>query len=411
MTEKQLLIKSFCRGSRGTVFSKRVPLAAGGRKRRRMMNKRSIIFLLVIIFLFSCGKKGPLNLEPELIPKAVAKLKLFQIGDNLKLEWDFPQVLAGKKKDELEIEKINRIHIYYSDKEILGGKFRKKSTLLKKLKLEDLTQSPPPLIPESSSPGMREIKNLSYFINIPFKLKELDNKQHFFGIQYYYQKKRSPLSEIVFIFSRAPVKPVTNLKLNHENKVIKLTWDKPLLDEAGKSITDIAGYNIYRKIEPEKAEEAEVNVETIEKEVFRKINRSNVLIEYYEDKDTGTNGSYSYYVSAVISKQIESAPSETVSIKVTDIFPPEIPANLVCFKAQDHLFLTWKPVMDTDFSHYRVYRRLSPDKEFQLAADKVTSTSYKDKDLKASKTYFYVVTSVDKKGNESEYSNEVKEQF
>jgi ketosteroid isomerase-like protein len=27
---KQLLIKSFCRGSRGTVFSKRVPLAAGG---------------------------------------------------------------------------------------------------------------------------------------------------------------------------------------------------------------------------------------------------------------------------------------------------------------------------------------------------------------------------------------------
>ncbi|MGD2087973.1 MAG: hypothetical protein PVH61_17475 [Candidatus Aminicenantes bacterium] len=27
------LIKSFCRGSRGTVFSKRVPLAAGGKVR------------------------------------------------------------------------------------------------------------------------------------------------------------------------------------------------------------------------------------------------------------------------------------------------------------------------------------------------------------------------------------------
>jgi len=27
------LIKSFCRGSRGTVFSKRVPLAAGGKRR------------------------------------------------------------------------------------------------------------------------------------------------------------------------------------------------------------------------------------------------------------------------------------------------------------------------------------------------------------------------------------------
>jgi hypothetical protein len=327
------------------------------------------------------------------------------------LEWDFPQVLADKKRTDFEIEKITRIYIYYSDKEILGGKFRKKSTLLKKLKLEDLTQSPPPKNPAPVRPGMREKKNLSYFINIPFKLKELDNKQHFFGIQYYYLKKRSPMSEIVFIFSRAPVKPVTDIKLNHENKVIKLTWAKPLLDEAGKSITDIAGYNIYRKIESEKAGEAEANIGTIEEETFSKINRSSVLLEYYEDKDTGTNGNYSYYVSAVISNQIESAPSETVSIKVTDIFPPEIPANLVCFKAQDHLFLTWKPVKDTDFSHYRVYRRLPPDEEFQLLADKVTATSYKDLDLKAGETYFYVVTSVDTKGNESEYSNEVKEQF
>ena len=375
------------------------------------MNKQSSIFLLVIIFLFGCGKKGPLRLEPELIPKAAEKLKLFQIGNNLKLEWDFPQALADKKKTELEIAKISKIYIYYSDKEILGGKFRKKSTLLKKLKPEDLIQSPPPLTPAPIRPGMREVKNLSYFINIPFKLKELDNKQNFFGIQYYYQKKKSPMSEIVFIFSRAPVKPVTDLKLNHENKVIKLSWAKPLLDEAGKSITDIAGYNIYRKIEPEKAGEAAANIGTLEEEVFSKVNRSNVLIEYYEDKDTGINGNYSYYVSAVISNQIESAPSETVSIKVTDIFPPEIPANLVCFKAQDHLFLTWKPVLDTDFSHYRVYRRLPANKEFQLVADKVTSTSYKDKDLKAGKTYFYVVTSVDTKGNESEYSNEVKEQF
>ena len=375
------------------------------------MNKQIGLSLLAIIFLLGCGKKGPLQLEPGLIPMAAEKLKLIQIGDQLKLEWDFPQVLADKQKTPLEADKIDRVYIYYSDKEIPGEKFRKKSTLLKKLKLEDLTPSPQPLTPAPVKPGMKEIKNYTYFINIPFKLKELDNKQHFLGIQYYYQKKWSPMSEIAFIFTRAPVKPVTDLKLNLEKKVIKLKWAKPLLDESSKSITEIAGYNIYRKIEPEKAGEAEANVETTGKEVFAKINRANVLIEYYEDKDTGINGNYSYYVSAVISNQIESAPSQTVSIKVTDIFPPEIPANLVCFKAQDHLFLTWKPVMDTDLSHYRVYRRLSPNEEYQLAADKVTAANYKDKDLKAGNTYFYVVTAVDTKGNESEYSNEVKEQF
>jgi hypothetical protein len=33
---KQLLMKSFCRGSRGAVFSKRAPLAAGGKKQGNM---------------------------------------------------------------------------------------------------------------------------------------------------------------------------------------------------------------------------------------------------------------------------------------------------------------------------------------------------------------------------------------
>ena len=138
------------------------------------MNKRIIIFLLLIIPLFCCGKKGPLRLEPELVPKAAEKLQLFQIGNNFKLEWDFPQALADKKRTELEIAKIKKIYIYYSNKEILGGKFRKKSTLLKKLKMEDLTQSPPPLTTAPSKPGMKERKNLSYFIDIPFKVLPKD---------------------------------------------------------------------------------------------------------------------------------------------------------------------------------------------------------------------------------------------
>lgn len=379
-----------------------------------MMIKRIGLFLLIVIFLLGCGKKGPLKLEPQLMPKEIENLQIFQVGDTIKLQWDFPQTLAGKKKTQLEPEKIGKIYIYYSNKEILGGKFKKKSTLLKKPGLEDLTEAPFSSSKSSTSSGKTALKNFSYFLAIPFKLKELDNKDHFFGIQYYYQKKKSPMSQIAFIHTMVPVKPVADLKIDQENKVIKLRWSKPLQDEAGNPITTITGYNIYRKIEPEEAGEAETGT-TGESTaagtgVFGKINQKNVLVEYYEDMDTGINGNYSYYVSAVISNQIETAPSPLVSIRITDIFPPEVPANLVCFKAQDHLFLTWRPVMDTDLSHYRVYRRL-PDGEFRLIADDIAATSYKDKELKEGKTYYYVVTAVDKKGNESQYSNEVKEQF
>jgi fibronectin type 3 domain-containing protein len=375
------------------------------------MIKRIGLFFLSAIFLFSCGKKGPLLLEPELNPSGIIKLEIFQIGYNIKLQWDFPKTLADKKRTPLEPEKIDKIYIYYSDKEILGGKFRKKATLLKKLKMEDLTLAPAKLPASSSSSGKMDTQNLTYFLNLPFKLKELDNKLHFFGVQYYYQKKKSPISKIVSMVSNAPVKPVTNLKLIQENKLNKLSWNKPEQDDVGKSVSNISSYNIYKKIESDEAEKVDVNVESGEFGGFTKCNRGNILTEYYEDMDTGLNGKYTYYVSAVISNEIESVPSETVSIMVADIFPPEIPANLVCFKASDHLFLTWRPVIDTDFSHYRVYRRLPLNNEFLLVADNVTSTSYKDKDLRPGKTYFYVVTSVDAKGNESEYSNEVKEQF
>jgi hypothetical protein len=48
------LIKSFCRGSRGAVFSKRAPLAAGGKsnfmavKRKKIETKRGLTFFLKV---------------------------------------------------------------------------------------------------------------------------------------------------------------------------------------------------------------------------------------------------------------------------------------------------------------------------------------------------------------------------
>jgi predicted small lipoprotein YifL len=396
-----------------------------------MINKTGLILVALMVMPFlSCGKKGPLVLAPEVIPTAVENLQLFQVGDTLKLQWNFPQTLSGQEKKPLEIPEIRKIYIYHSDKEIPGGKFRKKSTLLKKLKIEDLGTasflvSPvSPLAPPAAitaTAGQKEMEKVSYFVILPFKLKELDNKVHYFGIQYDYGKKKSPLSAIVSIQTLAPVNPVTDLKVNRENKVIKLTWTRGLQDETGAAVSTIAGYAIYRKIDrDEEGEKKEVQAEAAPAaaepgetsgSAFKRLNSDNAIKEYYEDMDTGTNGNYSYYVSAVVSKQVESAPSQVVSVRVTDVFPPEVPANLVCFKASDHLFLTWKPASDSDFSHYRLYRRTLSEKEFQLIADQITTTTYKDNDLKAGATYFYVVTSVDSKGNESDYSNEVKEQF
>lgn len=390
--------------------------------------KKIILSLAIIVLFLNCGKKGPLKLKPLQFPKEVKNLELSQVGNKIKLQWDFPQTLpAGKKKTsfEFDIENIKKIHIYYSNKEILGGKFRKKSTLLQKLKPGDLSlvrkalplkplKPLQPLKPQAATQKKqqptktKEIKNLSYFVEIPFGINELDNKVHFFGIQYYYLKKKSPISTIAFINTLIPVKPVTGLRAAGENKMIILEWEKPQQDIANNTVDNIAGYNIFRKIEKDEENSEETKEET---GFFKKLNKKNVLLEYYEDTDTGSNGTYSYYVSTIISSKIESDPSETVSLQVTDIYPPEVPANLVSFKAQDHMFLTWKGVNDQDLSHYRVYRRVPPVKEFRLIADNIAANYYKDTNVEKDKIYVYTVTSVDQKGNESEPSNKAREQF
>lgn len=395
-----------------------------------MIGKTGLI-LLIVLLLVSCGKKGPLKLEPELLPEEITNFELYQVGNSIKLQWAYPQKLKGKVKDKEKAkflpENVKEIRIYYSEKEILGGKFRKKSKLLRKLKPGDLTPVPiemlnfrVPIQRKRSTFGAKQEdwRNLYFYVMLPFQLPQLDNKQHFFAVQYYYQKKKSPLSKVETIRTVVPVQPVSSLKVTNENKMIKLKWQRPAKDMAGNPITGIAGYNVFKKVipEPEKKKAAETQSQE-DKEietgppVFKRLNSDTVLTEYYEDTDTGTSGTYSYYITAAMTSMIESSPSAEKSVKITDIFPPEVPANLVCFKTPDHMLLSWQESRDNDLSHYRIYRRTPRQREFTLIADNVTGKRYHDKGLRSGKLYIYVITAVDDKGNESEYSTPAQERF
>jgi fibronectin type 3 domain-containing protein len=383
------------------------------------MTKKVIFTLMLMsivcvsIFSLNCGKKGPLKLEPEMLPKEAMNLKVFQVGENIRVMWDFQKLLADNKT-ELEPGKITKIQVYYSEKEILGGKFRKKSTLLRKLKMNDLTRYEDPRLSAAleklSSSERKKRERFTYFVDIPFKIKDLTAKPHFFAIRYLYGKKKSPLSKVAFLVTNTPVKSIENLKVTREKKLIKLEWSKPQQDVSGMAVPNIAGYKVFRKMKTT-AQQTDETADEPSDEAFQIISRGNILTEYYEDRDTGQDGEYQYYVSTVISNVIESAPSNVVSINVTDLYPPDIPVNLVSFRASDHMFLTWKAVPDKDLSHYRIYRKHAEKDEFTLVADNVTTNYYKDKKVQKGTLYFYSVTAVDERGNESEYSNIVEEQF
>ncbi len=372
-----------------------------------------MVFGCVLIFSLNCGKRGPLKLEPEMLPKGAVNLKTSQVGENIRVKWEFPKLLEDRKT-ELELDKITKIEVYYSKKEILGGKFRKKSTLLSKLKMEDLTRYEEPwmakVLEKLSSQERKKRERFTYFVDIPFKTKDLTAKSHFFAIRYLYGKKKSPLSNAAHMVTHTPVKPIADLKVTREKKLIKLKWSKSQQDVLGMPVANIAGYQVYRRIKTENTK-TEKTADEPSDEAFEKLNRSNILNEYFEDRDTGIDGEYQYCVSTVVSNDIESAPSNVVSANVTDLYPPDIPVNLVSFRASDHMFLTWKAVPDEDLSHYRIYRKTADENGFTRIADDVTANRYKDNKVQKGTLYFYSVTAVDKRGNESEYSNIVNERF
>jgi predicted small lipoprotein YifL len=394
-----------------------------------MMVKKIIITLAVLLIMainVNCGKKGPLVLEPEAKPEAVLNFKISQMGTDIRLQWDFPAtMMQRRKKIDMEFDKISRILIHYSPKSILDGKFKKKSKVIKKLTMQDLTlvpDSPVATVTPTRNTRTKEKKNLTYSVLIPMKMEKLLDKDHFFAVRYIYKKKKSPISTVVSIRTAMPIKPATGLNITRENKVLKLKWTRPHQDEGGNPVNTIAGYNIFKKIEPEESSEQDTQSQPRPPattsanakgslEGFAKLNKSNVLTEFFEDDDTGTNGKYSYYVTTLISSQIESGPSIPVTVDITDIYPPEVPANLVAFRTSEYMHLTWKDVPDSDLSHYKIYRRTPQIEEFALIANKVTTNHFKDVNVVRGRAYFYVVTSVDKKGNESKYSIEVKERF
>jgi len=71
--------------------------------------------------------------------------------------------------------------------------------------------------------------------------------------------------------------------------------------------------------------------------------------------------------------------------------------------------LIWAPVTDADLDGYDVYRHESGGVPVKLNTDLVKTPAFHDMQVVAGKTYFYSVTAVDVRGNESDRSQEASE--
>lgn len=111
--------------------------------------------------------------------------------------------------------------------------------------------------------------------------------------------------------------------------------------------------------------------------------------------------------------EIEGDDSPPVKVFTNDIFPPSIPTGLqAVFSGPGQLpfiDLVWAPDTDVDLAGYNVYRHEDNEAPKKINSELVKSPAYRDTSLSAGTTYFYSVSAVDLRGNESARSEEANE--
>jgi hypothetical protein len=190
-----------------------------------------------------------------------------------------------------------------------------------------------------------------------------------------------------------------NLTATGGDTEIMLAWTAVATRADGSPFEGFVGYNIYRGTETGRESETPLN-------------REPLRTTTYQDRAVINGHSYFYLVRSVDSPTRpwkESLDSPEASAMSRDLTPPAQPAGLTVVPGVGRIFLTWTENTESDLAGYYVYRSRTSGKHYERLTDKpLDRTTYSDERVKPGVTYYYVVSAVDRAGNESAFSKQQK---
>ncbi len=111
--------------------------------------------------------------------------------------------------------------------------------------------------------------------------------------------------------------------------------------------------------------------------------------------------------------EVEGDDTPEIKVFTDDVFPPSVPTDLQAVFSgpgqQPFIDLVWAPASDADLAGYNVYRREKSGTPVKLNGELIKAPAYRDTNVVSQKKYFYSVSSVDARGNESARSEEANE--
>ncbi|MGA7513392.1 MAG: hypothetical protein WBW46_10905 [Candidatus Sulfotelmatobacter sp.] len=190
---------------------------------------------------------------------------------------------------------------------------------------------------------------------------------------------------------------------------VVLTWTGALLSLPNPNPLRCS-YRVYRRIEGSQRE-----ILVGEREAGMEKNLS------FTDQSFEWEKTYYYHVTTVTTiarpgkpeVSIEGDDTPEVKVFADDVFPPAVPSGLQAVFSgsgqQPFIDLIWAPVPDADLGGYNVYRREEGGTAVKLNSELVKMPAYRDAQVVSGEKYFYSVSAVDLRGNDSKRSEEASE--
>ncbi|MBZ5524227.1 MAG: hypothetical protein LAP21_18485 [Acidobacteriia bacterium] len=349
-------------------------------------NYGNLFALPALAFIVACGSPGA-PLPPSLnIPKPVHDLQAARKSDVVVLSWTSPQQTTD------------------------GALVSKPGKVIVRRAVEN---QPPAVIRELPLPPASR-SNQGQTINFKESLAGLINSSPADFASYTVEVTNSlgrsgGISNRVVVPLVVTASAPTGMQAKLVPEGVSITWSQPWPPQRTSQLTVQYAYRIKRRLEGAARPVVVTQIGSGIQEVA------------FVDTGIEWEKEYQYWITPVTLWQaptgekgeVEGDDSNVVSVTARDVFPPAAPAGVqaVFSGSAQNLFidLTWSPNAEADLAGYNVYRHTEGGQPQKINSGLIKGPSFRDMTVSPGTKYFYSVTAIDLRSNESGRSEETNE--
>ncbi len=365
-----------------------------------------LICALGCAVLASCGAPG-VPIPPSLeLAKPVTDLRAARKGDKVYLAWTVPSKTTDRQT------------VRHPGATLICRSLKVHVTDCKSPAAKIPAAQFPLSAPQSTQKGAPAPKvEANYSDILPEELQKQDpTAEIIYAVSVQNESGRSAgLSNQVQVPAAPTLPPPDHFRAEVESDGVRLSWDCPPALAASGVITH--KIRIYRREQGKQTDAKVSDLSLTDCSQTHSVSPQGFLDQSFEwEKHYDYHATIVTIVSQPGKPEVEVEGDDTPAVPVFahDVFPPAVPTGLQAVFSgvgqAPFVDLVWSPDTEADLAGYNVFRHEAGAQPVKLNSEPVKTPAFRDSNVQSGKKYFYSVSAVDERGNESAKSEEASEQ-